>query len=68
MNNQINEQYLTKLYDEMVLERNQIMLELRNDKELNDVQTSMQKIKLLETIIINIIKYRNLKIKMDKSK
>lgn len=64
MSNQIDEHYLIKLYDEFSLERNAVLLKIRNNKEQTNITEQMAESKLLESLVINLVKLRNLKIKL----
>jgi hypothetical protein len=59
----LSEQYITKLYDDLQTEKNAIMLEYKNDKELKNTIIITQKISLVESMMKTLIKYRNIKLK-----
>lgn len=63
MNNNFNEQYLNNLIDTLQTERNQVVLEMKNDTELTKTKDLMLKSNILESMIRNSIKYRNVNIK-----
>ncbi len=68
MNNQINEQYINKIYDDFITERNLVQNEIRNNKDPEDkLSTQLTKLKILENLITHLMKYRNNLIK-NKSK
>jgi len=60
---QISETDLNKLYDDFVSERNLVQLEMKNDKELAHTSSLSTKISVLTSLITQVIKYRNIKIK-----
>jgi hypothetical protein len=59
----IDEQYLTKLYNDLHADKQKVFLEINNDKELQHERELNQKLNVIDSIIKNVIKYRNLKIK-----
>jgi hypothetical protein len=59
----IDEQYLTKLYNDLHTDKQKVFLEINNDKELVHERELNQKLNVLDSIIKSVIKYRNLKIK-----
>ncbi len=63
MNSEINEQYLTNLFETFQNERNKLLLELKNDKELTHEKEIYPKLLIVEGLTKNILKYRNLIIK-----
>jgi len=63
MNNQINENFLETLVDTLQTERNAVILDLKNDKDLSKTKDLSVKLCLLESMIKNTIKYRNILIK-----
>ena len=63
MNNSLDLDYIDKLYDIFQTEKNSIMLDYKNDKELNNVLFNSQKLSLIEGMMKNLIKYRNIKLK-----
>ena len=63
MNNEINEQYLTNLFEQFQTERNKLMLDLKNDKELTHEKEILPKLLILEGMSKSVLKYRNLIIK-----
>jgi len=60
---ELTEQYLMKIYDDLQSEKNKLFNELKNDKELTKEKTINSKIVCIDSIIKNVLKYRNLKIK-----
>ena len=60
MNNQINEQYLNRIYDELQREQMTLMTEFKNDAGIDDKHIQKQ-ISLLNVLCMNILKFRNLK-------
>lgn len=63
MNNNFNEQYLNNLTDTLQAERNSVVLEMKNDTELSKTKELSMKLSILESMIRNSIKYRNINIK-----
>jgi hypothetical protein len=63
MNNEINEQYLTTLFETLQNERNKLLLDLKNDKDLAHEKEILPKLTILEGLTKNVLKYRNLIIK-----
>lgn len=63
MNNNINETYLNTHIDNLQSERNAVILDLKNDTDLTKTKDLSSKLSILESLIRNTIKYRNLLIK-----
>ena len=63
MNNEINEQYLTTLFETLQNERNKLLQDLKNDKDLTHEKEILPKLSILEGLTKNVLKYRNLIIK-----
>ena len=63
MNNNIDEQYLNNLFESFQTERNKLLLELKNDKELTKEKDIHSKLLVMESLTKNVLKYRNLIIK-----
>jgi len=61
--NTVTEQFITKLYDDIQMEKTYILLEMKNDKELKNITSNNQKITILDSITKNILKYRNISLK-----
>ena len=59
----LTETFITKLYDDLQSEKNAIMLEYKNDKELKNTVIINQKLNIVEGMMKNLIKYRNIRIK-----
>ena len=55
--------YINKLYDDLQIEKTAVMLEYKNDKELKNTIIINQKLTIVEGIMKNLIKYRNIRIK-----
>lgn len=60
---QITEQYLDKLYEEWMSEKNSLYLKLKNDKELIHTKDLNLKISVADTILKSVLKYRNIELK-----
>ena len=63
MNNNIDEQYLNNLFESFQNERNKLLLDLKNDKELTKEKDIHSKLLVMENLTKNVLKYRNLIIK-----
>lgn len=64
MNNNLdNEMYVNNLYDEFNNTRSALMLQLKNDKELTKEKTITQKIACIDSIMKNLLRYRNINTK-----
>jgi len=59
----LTESYITKLYDDMQSEKNAVLLEYKNDKELKNTVIINQKLSIIEGMMKSLIKYRNIRIK-----
>lgn len=59
----LDDQYLTKLYNDLQNEKQKLFIELNNDKELTHEREITQKMSAVDSILKGVIKYRNLKIK-----
>lgn len=55
----IDEAYLNDLFDKFQTERNALILELKNDKELNHNKSIEAKLYLVEKITKDVLKLRN---------
>lgn len=55
----INEIYLNELFDKFQNERNNLIQELKNDKELNHTKSIEQKLNIVEKITKDVLKLRN---------
>jgi len=60
---QIDENYLNNLFDVLQSEKNSLVLDLKNDKDLTHEREITGKCMVIDTLIKNVLKYRNLKIK-----
>ena len=61
--NTLDETYISKLYDDLQTEKNSVLQEYKNDKELKNTVIITQKINIVESMMKNLIKYRNIKLK-----
>jgi hypothetical protein len=61
--NTFTEQFITKLYDDIQMEKSAILLEMKNDKDLKNITSNNQKITILDSMTKNILKYRNISLK-----
>jgi hypothetical protein len=61
--NTLDETYISKLYDDLQTEKNSVLQEYKNDKELKNTIIITQKINIVESMMKNLIKYRNIKLK-----
>lgn len=55
----IDENYLNDLFDKFQTERNSLIQELKNDKELNHNKSIEAKLSLVEKITKDVLKLRN---------
>lgn len=55
----IDENFLNDLFDKFQTERNALILELKNDKELNHCKSIEAKLSLVEKITKDVLKLRN---------
>jgi hypothetical protein len=62
-----SDQKIDNLIDEFMTEKNNLMTDLKNDKEMTKTQSILIKIGLMDSIVKTMIKYRN-KITSDKLK
>jgi hypothetical protein len=60
MNSELNEVYLNRSYDEYQKEQMKLMNDFKNDAMVEDKDIQKQ-ITLLNTITINILRFRNLR-------
>jgi len=60
---QMDENYLNNLFDVLQSEKNSLIIDLKNDKELTKEKEITSKCLVLDNLIKNVLKYRNLKIK-----
>jgi hypothetical protein len=61
--NNITDSYLNTLFENFQGERTKVLLDIKNDTELNHNKQNEKKLAVIESIIKNILKYRNLMIK-----
>ena len=61
--NEINENTLNQLFDNFQQERQKIILEIKNDKEMKNEKYLNNKLSTIEIIIKNLLKYRNIELK-----
>jgi hypothetical protein len=67
MNAELNEQYLNRSYDDYQKEQMKLMNDFKNDTMVEDKDIQKQ-ITLLNTITINILRFRNLKKQIQEKK
>jgi hypothetical protein len=60
MNNLEDVNYINRLYDELNSSRNNLMNDLKNDKECVKEVTLNKKISCVDTILKSLLKYRNI--------
>lgn len=53
------DQNINTMIDDLMNEKNSLMLELKNDKEMKHYQTIVSKLGLMDTMVKSMIKYRN---------
>ena len=61
--NTLDENYMSRLFEDFSSERNKLILELKNDKEMTKERILTQKLTCIDNLIKNILKYRNINIK-----
>lgn len=61
--NEINENTLNQLFDNFQQERQKIILEIKNDKEMKNEKYLSNKLATIEIIIKNLLKFRNIELK-----
>jgi hypothetical protein len=61
--NDINEQYINQLFETFTSERNKIILDIKNDTEMNKEKILYSKLSTIDGIIKNLLKYRNILVK-----
>lgn len=61
--NEINENTLNQLFDNFQQERQKIILEIKNDKEMRHEKYLNSKLSTIELIIKNLLKLRNIQLK-----
>tara|TARA_R110000787_G_scaffold48889_4_gene117419 strand:- start:1724 stop:1945 length:222 start_codon:yes stop_codon:yes gene_type:complete len=70
MNNDFNEQYLNTTYDKFCMEQTRLMTDLKN--EADDVKLFeklyQQQVHILHRVLLDLIKLRNLKTKLEEKK
>ena len=70
MNNDFNEQYLNTTYDKFCMEQTRLMTDLKN--EADDVnlfeKLYQQQVHILHRVLLDLIKLRNLKTKLEEKK
>jgi hypothetical protein len=57
------DQNINTMIDDLMCEKNSLMMELKNDKEMKHYQFLVQKMGLMDIMIKNMIKYRNVIVK-----
>ena len=70
MNNDFNEQFLNTTYDKFCMEQTRLMTDLKN--EADDVKLFeklyQQQVHILHRVLLDLIKLRNLKSKLEEKK
>lgn len=64
MNSDITEQFLDKLYDDLSKESSRILNDIKTDREDNKEVYQHQQFNIINTLMINSLKLRNLKKKI----
>ena len=67
MNNEINEMYLLRVYDELQKEQLKLMNDMKNDNEIEDKDTHKQ-ITMLNALTMGLLRFRNLRKNIEKRK
>ena len=63
MNCSIDDGYINRMFDDWTSQRNILMMEMKNDKEMTKERILTQKLTCIDNLIKNILKYRNINIK-----
>ena len=63
MNSFENDQFLSKLYDDLNSSHSVLMTDLKNDKEMTKEKTITAKLNCIDTMRRAVLKYRNINIK-----
>jgi hypothetical protein len=64
---EITEQYLDTLYDNLTRESSKILTDIKTDKEETTKVADLQKqFALINTLMMNVLKLRNLRVKIKK--
>lgn len=58
-----NDQFLSKLYDDLNSSHSVLMTDLKNDKEMTKEKTITAKLNCIDTMRRAVLKYRNINIK-----
>jgi len=53
------DQNINNMIDELMAEKNTLMMDLKNDKEMKHYQLLVQKMGIMDIMIKSMIKYRN---------
>ena len=61
--NTLDENYMSRLFEDFSSERNKLILEMKNDKEMTKERVLTQKLTCIDNLIKNVLKYRNINIK-----
>ena len=59
----INEQYLERVFEDLLNHKNKLLIELKNDKDMKHEKDINQELTILDIILKSSIKYRNIIIK-----
>jgi hypothetical protein len=54
------DQNINTMIDDLMSEKNSLMMELKNDKEMKHYQFLVQKMGLMDIMVKSMIKYRNI--------
>jgi len=60
---QINEQYLEKIFEDLLNHKNKILIDLKNDKDMKHEKDINCELQVLDILLKTSIKYRNIIIK-----
>jgi hypothetical protein len=55
-----NDQVINNMIDDLMSEKNTLMMDLKNDKEMKHYQFLVQKMGLMDIMVKSMIKYRNI--------
>jgi len=60
---QINEQYLEKIFEDLLNHKNKLLIDLKNDKDMKHEKDINCELQVLDILLKTSIKYRNIIIK-----
>jgi len=61
MNNDINEQFLNRLYEDLHKEQMRIVANIKNNSDIKNEKENQKQFTILNTLIINTLRLKNIK-------